>query len=64
MVGSLALSTMWPIKVWNSHLGDVPALYAKCDLAKEELGWTASRNLDEMIQDVWRWQSENPQGYL
>lgn len=53
-----------PVEYQGRRQGDVPALYAKCDLAKEELGWTASRNLDEMIQDVWRWQSENPEGYL
>ena len=45
-------------------LGDVPASYATCKLAAEELDWKAEKNLEEMIQDVWRWQSNYPQGYL
>ena len=53
-----------PVEYQGRRQGDVPSLYAKCKLAQEELGWTAEKNLDEMIQDVWRWQSENPQGYL
>ena len=31
--------------------------------AKEELGWEAERGLDEMCEDSWRWQSNNPNGY-
>ena len=43
--------------------GDVPASYANSNLAEKELNWKATKTLDEMIQDVWRWQSENPKGY-
>ena len=43
--------------------GDVPASYANSNLAEKELKWKATKTLDEMIQDVWRWQSENPKGY-
>ena len=32
-------------------------------LAREELKWSAKRGLDEMCEDVWRWQSNNPNGY-
>ena len=31
--------------------------------AKDELGWVATRGIDEMCADLWRWQSGNPQGY-
>ena len=31
--------------------------------AKEELHWVAERGLDEMCEDSWRWQSQNPNGY-
>ena len=31
--------------------------------AKEELGWVAERGLEEMCEDSWRWQSNNPNGY-
>jgi len=43
--------------------GDVAATYADPSKAKRELGWEAVRSLDEMCEDVWRWQSQNPQGY-
>ncbi|EFN4878721.1 UDP-glucose 4-epimerase, partial [Escherichia coli] len=25
--------------------------------------WKAEKNLKEMIEDVWRWQTNNPNGY-
>ena len=31
--------------------------------AKAVLGWKASRGIDEMCKDSWRWQSNNPNGY-
>jgi UDP-glucose 4-epimerase len=43
--------------------GDVAATYADPSKAERDLEWKAVRSLDEMCQDVWRWQSQNPQGY-
>ncbi|CAF0973887.1 unnamed protein product, partial [Brachionus calyciflorus] len=43
--------------------GDVPTLYADSSLAKKELGWTATKNLDDMCHDLWNWQSKNPYGF-
>jgi UDP-glucose 4-epimerase len=43
--------------------GDVAATYADASLAARELGWKTRFGLDEMCRDVWRWQSQNPQGY-
>lgn len=43
--------------------GDVPAYWADVARAKELLGWTARRSLDDMCKDAWRWQSSHPQGY-
>lgn len=43
--------------------GDVPSYYADSSLAEKELGWKASRSLEEMCADAWRWQSKNPHGY-
>ena len=37
--------------------------YADPAKAKAELGWEAVRGLDEMCEDSWRWQSNNPNGY-
>ena len=31
--------------------------------AKEVLGWTATKTLDDMCADSWNWQSHNPNGY-
>ena len=31
--------------------------------ALKELNWKAQRGLDEMCEDSWRWQSNNPDGY-
>ncbi len=43
--------------------GDVVEAWADPSFAKEFLGWEAVRDLNEMLADAWRWQSENPRGY-
>ena len=43
--------------------GDVAINYADASLAKKLLGWHASRSLEEMCADTWRWQSNNPNGF-
>jgi UDP-glucose 4-epimerase len=43
--------------------GDVASCYADASLAARELGWKARFGIDEMCRDVWRWQSQNPEGY-
>ncbi len=43
--------------------GDIAVCYADASLAKEELDWSAKRGLDEMCEDAWRWQENNPMGY-
>ena len=42
--------------------GDVDATYADASLAERLLGWRATRGLDAMCADSWRWQSMNPNG--
>jgi UDP-glucose 4-epimerase len=42
--------------------GDIDACYADPTLAHEQLGWRATRDLDTMCADSWRWQSSNPNG--
>lgn len=44
--------------------GDVTIYMADPTRAKEEMGWEATRNLDDMCNDLWRWQTLNPNGYL
>lgn len=43
--------------------GDIAACYADPTLAKERLGWSATRNLEDMCADTWHFQSKNPHGY-
>ncbi|MBC7765675.1 MAG: UDP-glucose 4-epimerase GalE [Hyphomonadaceae bacterium] len=43
--------------------GDIAACYADPAKATEELGFVATRGLNEMCVDSWRWQSTNPNGY-
>lgn len=44
--------------------GDIASCYADPNLAKIELGWQAQYGIDEMCQDSWRWQSQNPLGFI
>lgn len=43
--------------------GDIATCYANTDKAEQQLGWKASRTLDDMCGDLWTWQSQNPRGY-
>ncbi|MBR6315266.1 MAG: GDP-mannose 4,6-dehydratase, partial [Clostridia bacterium] len=43
--------------------GDIAVCYSDPTRAKEVLGWTAERGIEEMCEDSWRWQSQNPNGY-
>jgi UDP-glucose 4-epimerase len=44
--------------------GDVAVCYADATRAQQVLGWRAQSTLQDMVRDVWRWQSQNPNGYL
>ncbi|HHV12483.1 MAG TPA: UDP-glucose 4-epimerase GalE [Clostridiales bacterium] len=43
--------------------GDIGTCYADPGKAKEELHWEAVRGLEQMCEDAWRWQKNNPEGY-
>ncbi len=43
--------------------GDVAECWADPAKAQRELGWKATRTLDDMTRDSWRWQKNNPNGY-
>ncbi len=43
--------------------GDIATCYSDASLAQRLLGWRATRGVDEMCVDHWRWQSRNPDGY-
>ena len=52
-----------PYEILPRRLGDVAINYADASVARDLLGWQASRNLDDMCADTWRWQSSNPNGF-
>lgn len=52
-----------PFNVVPRREGDVAEIFAKPDLAKKLLGWSADKSLDDMCADTWRWQQNNPNGY-
>jgi UDP-glucose 4-epimerase len=52
-----------PHRVVDRRAGDVAACWADPALAERTLGWHATRDLDTMCADTWRWQSLNPQGF-
>lgn len=43
--------------------GDVTIYMADPSLALKEMGWEAKKNLDDMCNDLWSWQTKNPNGY-
>ncbi|TQV77018.1 UDP-glucose 4-epimerase GalE [Aliikangiella marina] len=52
-----------PYEIVARRPGDIAECWADATLAKEKLGWSAKRGLNEMVADTWRWQSKNPEGY-
>jgi UDP-glucose 4-epimerase len=52
-----------PFEVVARRAGDIAECWADPSLAQSLLGWRASRSLEDMCSDAWRWQSANPDGY-
>ena len=50
-------------KIVSRRAGDVAASWADPSHALSTLGWHAEKTIDDMCQDTWRWQSQNPNGY-
>ncbi|PEM31567.1 UDP-glucose 4-epimerase GalE [Bacillus wiedmannii] len=53
-----------PYKITERRPGDVAVCFADASKAKLELGWEATRGLEEMCEDSWRWQLKNKTGYI
>ncbi len=53
-----------PYKIAPRRAGDIATCFADPSYAKEVLDWEAKRGIEEMCEDGWRWQSQNPDGYL
>ena len=52
-----------PYAIAPRRSGDIATCYADPSYAKKILGWEAKKGIDEMCEDHWRWQSQNPNGY-
>lgn len=50
-------------KIVARRSGDIAVCYANPAKAKQDIGWEATRGIEEMCNDAWRWQSDNPNGY-
>ncbi len=52
-----------PYRIAPRRPGDIATCYADPSKAKEMLGWSAKRSLEDMCRDAWNWQKNNPDGY-
>lgn len=52
-----------PYKIGPRREGDIATCYSDPSKAEKELGWKAQRDIEEMCEDSWRWQKNNPNGY-
>ena len=52
-----------PYVIGPRRAGDIATCYSDPSKALNELGWKAERDIEEMCEDSWRWQSQNPNGY-
>jgi UDP-glucose 4-epimerase len=53
-----------PYEIVERRAGDIAEYWADSMLAQKELGWKAAKTLEDMVQDAWRWQENNPMGYV
>ncbi|WP_447798210.1 UDP-glucose 4-epimerase GalE [Pseudomonas moraviensis] len=52
-----------PYRMMPRRAGDIAESFADASKAAKELRWKATRNLQDMVADTWRWQSNHPNGY-
>ena len=52
-----------PYKIVGRRAGDIATCYSDASKALRELGWKTERGIEEMCEDTWRWQTQNPNGY-
>jgi UDP-glucose 4-epimerase len=52
-----------PHKMGPRRSGDIPTSYTDPSRAEQELDWRATRSIEDICRDAWRWQQKNPSGY-
>ena len=60
---SLSCGKKLPYQIDPRRPGDIAECFANPKKAKDELGWEATRDIKEMCEDSWRWQSSHPDGF-
>jgi len=50
-------------QITNRRDGDIAECWSNPQSAEKDLGWTAKRDLTNMIEDAWNWQKKNPNGF-
>jgi UDP-glucose 4-epimerase len=53
-----------PYEIVGRRSGDIATCFADPALANQLLQWRAKRGLTEICESSWKWQSQNPNGYL
>ncbi|AOK28980.1 MULTISPECIES: UDP-glucose 4-epimerase GalE [Burkholderia] len=53
-----------PYELVARRPGDVAECYANPAAAKQIIGWQAEYDLERMCADHWRWQENNPKGFV
>jgi len=53
-----------PYQIIERRAGDIAKCYADPSYAKKVLNWEAKKSIAQMCEDTWRWQSNNPNGYM
>ena len=51
-----------PYAIMPRRPGDIAACYADPSKSRDELGFTATRGIQEMCEDSWRFMEQNPDG--
>jgi len=59
----LASNTKIPYSIKHRRQGDIASCWANPEKSYLELDWKTNYTLNDMMEDSWRWQKANPQGY-
>lgn len=52
-----------PYQIKPRRDGDIAICFADPSYTKAQIGWQTQRDLTQMMEDSWRWVSNNPNGY-
>ncbi len=53
-----------PYNILPRRPGDIAVCYADASKANHELNWHTTLDMETMCRDAWRWQKNNPNGYI